>query len=181
MIISRSHGTSIVLSCTLLAGCVRSHSVQAPLPPHFLVGFGDTVYPWPWENIHTPHNGLDVAPPTRTSRAIAIAAGTVVGLGRPAEAVGDQWGVWIYHPVLRKTVIYFHLAEPILVKRGDVVARGQPLGNIFLPTSFSWVMHVHLSVCTNDCLDDKFEDPRPFLKSCISNAAANDVVFPVEC
>jgi hypothetical protein len=145
-----------------------------------LARFGATTYPWPWQDLHTRHWGLDVAAQADRPFAVAIADGRIVRVHSSTSSGGTQWSVWIFHPSIGKTFEYYHLATPT-VSEGDLVRRGQRISAIYMPVNQPWVGHVHLMMCTNDCWDGFFQDPLPYLSECISTARGDGAVFPVEC
>lgn len=82
-------------------------------------------------------------------------------------------------PVKNVLVIYkyAHLAN-IRVARGDVVKRGQVIGEVWTtsnPTS-DWKPHVHL-----EWTNTPIRDPLLNLSGCVSKAPLNAVIYPVRC
>lgn len=106
------------------------------------------------------HRGVDFSGP-RGSEIISLAAGVVTFVGTRS---GYGRTVEVQHGAGLKTR-YAH-NDSLLVARGDVVARGQPIARLGR-TGRATAAHVHLEIIR----DGKFIDPMPFVRS--SAAAVN--------
>jgi murein DD-endopeptidase MepM/ murein hydrolase activator NlpD len=163
-------------------GCRAQVAVPAP---RVLVAFGATKYPPPWESIKKPHPGLDIEVDA-SGTVIAMADGKVRFV---TDVMPTSVGIDLYieHPAIGHVVIYQHFAS-VAVRAGDVVQRGQVLGDVVRPAHsvgavtgpLTWIPHVHVQTCSRPCRQP-LVDPRPFITSCLSTARPDDIVWPVPC
>ena len=107
------------------------------------------------------------------------------------SAVGCGHGVVIEHAAFARWSAYCHL-QAVTVDLGQVVARGETIGEVGRTGSTSEVPHVHLELCTFPCEshgDGDFtgtEDPLAIAAGCYDAAQAYPteqlvLTFPVRC
>jgi len=107
------------------------------------------------------------------------------------SAVGCGHGVVIEHAAFARWSAYCHL-QAVTVDLGQVVARGETIGEVGRTGSTSEVPHVHLELCTFPCEshgDADFtgtEDPLAIAAGCYDAAQAYPsdrlvITFPVHC
>jgi len=107
------------------------------------------------------------------------------------SAVGCGHGVVIEHAAFARWSAYCHL-QAVTVDVGQVVARGETIGEVGRTGSTSEVPHVHLELCTFPCEshgDGDFtgtEDPLAIAAGCYDAAQAYPtqqlvLTFPVRC
>ena len=107
------------------------------------------------------------------------------------SAVGCGHGVVIEHAAFARWSAYCHL-QAVTVDVGQVVARGETIGEVGRTGSTSGVPHVHLELCTFPCEshgDGDFtgtEDPLAIAAGCYDAAQAYPtqqlvLTFPVRC
>ena len=107
------------------------------------------------------HDGVDFSIPHGTS-VYSVADGKVVSV-RPHQGCGGNM-VYIAHKVNGKsyTSAYFHLADPILVKEGQVVTYNTKIGNSGGVPSIEWWdrcttgAHLHFQIATGIYMTDYF-------------------------
>lgn len=93
------------------------------------------------------HAGVDFGGPPG-SPVIAAADGAVSDLVDGPMGCGR--GVVLSHPEFRRYTVYCHLQE-ILVRVGQEVARGEPIGLMGMTGDAAGVSHVHFELCTRAC------------------------------
>jgi murein DD-endopeptidase MepM/ murein hydrolase activator NlpD len=94
-----------------------------------------------------PHAGVDFGG-RLGSPVIAAADGVVSDLVDWPTGCGR--GVVLSHPEFRRYTVYCHLQETV-VREGQEVARGQPIGRMGMTGMAAGVSHVHLELCTRAC------------------------------
>ena len=134
------------------------------------------------------HPGVDFAE-RPGAPVLAVADGVVSHM--IDSAIGCGHGVVIEHAAFARWSAYCHLQD-VTVDVGQVVARGEPIGEVGRTGSTSEVPHVHLELCTSPCEshgDGDFtgtEDPLAIAAGCYDAAQAypNEqlvLTFPVRC
>ena len=93
------------------------------------------------------HAGVDFGGPLG-SPVIAAADGVVFELIDWPPGCGR--GIILSHPEFRRYTAYCHLQD-VLVRLGQEVVRGQPIGHIGMTGAAMGVPHVHLELCTSPC------------------------------
>jgi murein DD-endopeptidase MepM/ murein hydrolase activator NlpD len=94
-----------------------------------------------------PHAGVDFGGPLG-SPVIAAAEGVVSDLIDWPPGCGR--GVILSHPDFKRYTAYCHLQE-IVVRVGQEVARGEPIGRMGVSGNAVGVSHVHFELCTAAC------------------------------
>jgi murein DD-endopeptidase MepM/ murein hydrolase activator NlpD len=94
-----------------------------------------------------PHAGVDFGGPLG-SPVIAAADGVVAHVIDWPPGCGR--GVILSHAEFRRQTVYCHLQE-ILVRMGQEVVRGQPIGHMGMTGNAMGVPHVHFELCTSPC------------------------------
>jgi murein DD-endopeptidase MepM/ murein hydrolase activator NlpD len=108
-----------------------------------------------------------------------------------ASPAGCGNGVVIEHQGFDRWTVYCHL-QAVAVEPGQVVSRGEPIGEAGRSGSTNNVPHVHLELCTSPCLshtDGDFEgteDPLAIAAGCYepNRRYPTDrlvITFPVSC
>jgi len=134
------------------------------------------------------HPGVDFAE-RPGAPVLAVADGVVSHM--IDSAIGCGHGVVIEHAAFARWSAYCHL-QAVIVDVGQVVARGETIGEVGRTGSTSEVPHVHLELCTSPCEshgDGDFtgtEDPLAIAAGCYDAAQAypNEqlvLTFPVRC
>ena len=134
------------------------------------------------------HPGVDFAE-RPGAPVLAVADGVVSHM--IDSAIGCGHGVVIEHAAFARWSAYCHL-QAVTVDVGQVVARGETIGEVGRTGSTSEVPHVHLELCTSPCEshgDGDFtgtEDPLAIAAGCYDAAQAypNEqlvLTFPVRC
>jgi murein DD-endopeptidase MepM/ murein hydrolase activator NlpD len=134
------------------------------------------------------HPGVDFAE-RQGAPVLAVADGVVSHM--IDSAIGCGHGVVIEHAAFARWSAYCHL-QAVTVDVGQVVARGETIGEVGRTGSTSEVPHVHLELCTSPCEshgDGDFtgtEDPLAIAAGCYDAAQAypNEqlvLTFPVRC
>jgi murein DD-endopeptidase MepM/ murein hydrolase activator NlpD len=134
------------------------------------------------------HPGVDFAE-RPGAPVLAVADGVVSHM--IDSAIGCGHGVVIEHAAFARWSAYCHL-QAVTVDVGQVVARGETIGEVGRTGSTSVVPHVHLELCTSPCEshgDGDFtgtEDPLAIAAGCYDAAQAypNEqlvLTFPVRC
>lgn len=132
------------------------------------------------------HDGIDFSIPHGTS-VYSVADGKVVSI-KPHQSCGGNM-VYIAHNVNGKTYTsaYFHLADPILVKEGQIVTYNTKIGNSGGVPSIEWWdrcttgAHLHFQIGTGLYMTDYFWysnfRSRSFNPRNVINFPATDVWF----
>lgn len=113
------------------------------------------------------HEGQDLFAKPGTP-LVAVRDGTVVDGGGLDNAYSGGRGNWlaIYSPLDERTYVYLHLLKPPLVRKGDGVRAGQPIGQLGC-TGSCYGPHLHFEVRIGVAgfrSETKAIDPLPFLK-----------------
>jgi murein DD-endopeptidase MepM/ murein hydrolase activator NlpD len=105
------------------------------------------------------HEGQDVFAPVGTP-VVAVADGVAIETGG-----GDARGNYaaIYEPRARRTYVYLHMESAPLVKSGQRVHAGQPIGRLGC-TGSCFGPHLHFEVRVGRGSQQRAIDPLPFLR-----------------
>jgi murein DD-endopeptidase MepM/ murein hydrolase activator NlpD len=120
------------------------------------------------------HAGIDIAAAADTP-VLAAADGSVFLLIDYQPGCGV--GVVLAHPAFARWTVYCHMTRT-LVRRGQTVSRGQPLGLSGASGNAGHVAHVHFEVCTRACNSHRdgdlrgTQDPLPLMAGCFDPARA---------
>jgi murein DD-endopeptidase MepM/ murein hydrolase activator NlpD len=138
---------------------------------------------------HGPHPGVDFRVRFRGDAAIAAAAGVVMW----TEWDHDTGFMVLIAHRRRLSTVYAHLGR-LRVHVGDVVARGEPIGDVNVFPNSGGIAHVHLQLCTSwSCLHRTEKDPYvgtidplPYSVGCFDPAARYPttrlvLTYPVVC
>src|SRR5574337_180460 len=134
------------------------------------------------------HAGVDLGGKLG-SPVVASADGVVARLIDYWDGCGT--GVILAHPGFRHWTAYCHLQQA-LVRPGQTISRGQPIGHMGISGNAVNVPHVHWELCTSDCSSHRdgdlsgTADPLSLAVGCFDPRTAyptNRLVltFPVEC
>ena len=134
------------------------------------------------------HPGVDFAE-RLGAPVLAVADGVVSHM--IDSAVGCGHGVVIEHAGFARWSAYCHM-QAVTVDVGQVVARGEPIGEVGRSGSTNEVPHVHLELCMFPCEShgdgdfDGTEDPLAIAAGCYDTAQAYPsdrlvITFPVHC
>jgi murein DD-endopeptidase MepM/ murein hydrolase activator NlpD len=134
------------------------------------------------------HSGVDFAE-RLGAHVLAVAHGVVSHMIDSPAGCGR--GVVIEHPGFDRWTAYCHM-RTVSVEVGQVVARGEPIGEVGRSRSTREVPHLHLELCTFACdshADGDFsgtEDPLAIADGCYDAAETYPtnrlvITFPVRC
>jgi murein DD-endopeptidase MepM/ murein hydrolase activator NlpD len=137
------------------------------LPIVGAVGYGESAARFGAPRDGRPHEGQDLFAKPGTP-LVAVRDGTVVDGGGINNAYSGGRGNWvvIYSPLDERSYVYLHMLKPPLVRNGDAVQAGQPIGQLGC-TGSCYGPHLHFEVRTGVAgfrSETKAIDPLPLLK-----------------
>lgn len=126
------------LALSLVAGCARA--------PNILSTYGSMQGANGLERLRA-HTGVDFGAPAGTP-VLASADGEVENVDIDRRGCGLS--ILLVHGAFDRYTLYCHL-DRARVARGDLVRRGQPIGEVGTSGSTGEVPHVHWELCTTAC------------------------------
>jgi murein DD-endopeptidase MepM/ murein hydrolase activator NlpD len=127
------------------------------------------------------HHGVDFSL-CEGDHVIAVGDGHVLMVHHSSGADADAGDTVVVDHGLSGVslmLMYVHL-EHVSVRKGDLVKRGERIGDAWMPLSFPWQRHVHVEMLGSE---DRREtlDPLKYLRGCASKVSSREFIYPVSC